>query len=623
MPLRLKLFLGIVLFFTIAFTFFGHTAFDAAVQSGSKRELVLLKDLSLSLSQDLSYDIGSSPDEKILEAWLGRFKNPDIALVVTQGEKSWANTTAKKFPEAVIQKISTSSDVGTTTFENVTYAWHTAKILTPPYSINIIHRSNAEEARNFFKSMVLTLVITGLIVIWAAVWCTMFVASLIDQLKHSALHDALTGLPNRTLMRDRLEMAMHIADRTKTEVSLIVLDLNKFKEINDTLGHHIGDRLLSEMSVRLADGVRNMDTVARLGGDEFAIILSQINAGDTVVIADKLSRLIQDPFDFDGKKLVVSGSIGIARYPTHTLDPAILMQCADVAMYVAKRSGVNHVTYDATMDASSHENLILISELRSAIEQDQLSLNYQPKILIENGTVSGVEALLRWKHPTRGFVPPDHFIPLAEQAGLIGQLTLFVLDTAFNDLHLLQEHGHDITMAINISALSLQDPELIPLLSNAVDRHHIKTSRVMLEITETAVMDKTVHASEALQSIHKLGFSISMDDFGTGHSSLVNLRHIPLQEIKIDRTFIMNMLETRDDAEIVRTIIDLGLSLSKIVVAEGVENEDILQELVKLGCHTAQGYHISRPMTFKALQAWLENYSASNTLPNTSNSASI
>jgi len=618
MPLRLKIFLGIFLFFAVAFFFFGHTAFNSAVQSGTKREQALLQDISSSLSQDLSTDISNKPKETSLDQWLDGFKNPDLAILISDSAKSWTNGAGKVLPESIRQEIMKLAASGSKDLEDLTYIWNTSQVKGTPYSLSIVHRTKAQEGQAFVKNVIVTLIVTGLIVIWAGVWSAFFVASLIERLRHSALHDALTGLPNRTLMQDRLEMAMNIAERANAEMSLLVMDLNKFKEINDTLGHHVGDKLLIEMSSRLMKGVRKSDTVARLGGDEFAIILNQISIEDTVAIAEKLGRLIQEPMKFGDRNLVVSGSFGIARYPTHSRDPVVLMQHADVAMYVSKRSGVNHVIYNPTMDVASQENMLLVNELRNAIELKQLSLNYQPKIRIESGEVIGAEALLRWKHPKLGFVPPDRFIPLAEQSGLIGSLTVFVLDTALSDLQMLQDLGHNLTMAINLSALSLQDPELMSLLHNAVDKYHIDPTRIMLEITETAVMDKTVHATEALDAINELGFNISMDDFGTGHSSLVNLRHIPLQEIKIDRTFIMNMLSTEDDAAIVRTIIELGRSLSKVVVAEGVESEDILAELAKLGCHIAQGYHISRPMPFKDFVDWLDQYIAKRTSSNPS-----
>jgi diguanylate cyclase (GGDEF)-like protein len=617
MHLRLKLFLGIVLFFTIALCFFGYIAYDSAVESSIKQENILLKDLSGGLTNDLASDIGTQPNEVAIKSWLTHFKSPQITtMVFSDDHQIFSDKEQKQVPQGVMQQIATSEPSGSISMQQVVYIWHSRPIPGTRYTLSLIHSQNQQDARTFLNALAMPLIFAALIIIWVAIWTTMFIAALLeklsaqkDKLQHQAMHDALTSLPNRTLMQDRLQVAMHTADRQRTELALLAIDLNRFKEINDTLGHHCGDLLLIEVAKRLELGLRKSDSVARLGGDEFAIILNHVEAEDVKAIVEKLTRLIEEVMEIEGNKLFISASIGSAIFPTHSREMDTLLQYADVAMYAAKKACVKYASYSADLEEGSREKLILSNDLRNAVQAGQLSVNYQPKINIRTGAVIGTEALIRWKHPTLGFVGPDRFIPIAEQTGLMRPLTEFVLDTALQDLRRLSDQGYTTSMAINLSAVSLQDPELESLLLNAAGKWGAQPSQVVLEITETAVMDKTVHAMEVLQSLDKLGFKISMDDFGTGYSSLVNLRRLPIQELKVDRTFVMNMLTNEEDATIVRTIIDLGHSLGKKVVAEGVESETVLQALAELGCDIAQGYHISRPVPFETLANWLKTNS--------------
>jgi diguanylate cyclase (GGDEF)-like protein len=613
MPLRIKLFLGIVLVFSVALSFFGYMAYDSAVKSGTAREMSLLKDLSAGLSRDLRNDIGATPNESAIKAWLHEFDSLHLAIMVAAGNRVWMSDEARNdLPPTLRQQIMRSAKSGSMSVGKLAFVWDTAPVSGTPYTLSVIHRTNSQDAHAFFKRLAVPLIIAALIVLWVAIWSTMYVAALLeklnaqkDRLQHQAMHDALTNLPNRSLMLERLQTTMQEVDQSGAELALLFIDLNRFKEINDTLGHHYGDLLLVEISKRLLSVLRKSDTVARMGGDEFAVILSHVTEDVARTIAEKLIQVIGQVIEVGGNKLFVSASIGIARYPTHATNANTLVQYADVAMYAAKRAGNGYVIYDAKLDAYSRDKLTLSNDLRDAIERGQMKLQYQAKIDIQTGAIIGAEALLRWQHETFGLVPPDRFIPLAEQTGVMRGLTEFVLETAMYDLQLLLANDYDITFAINLSAVSLHDPELPNMLTKAVAKRDISPDKVVLEITETAVMDQSIQTSEVLQKLDRLGFRVSMDDFGTGHSSLVNLRLLPLQEIKIDRSFVMNMLHNEDDATIVRTIIELGHSLGKNVVAEGVETLAIMQALAKLGCDIAQGYHISRPMPFDAFSYWL------------------
>lgn len=615
MSLRIKLFLFIALFFSIALSFFGYMAYDSAAQASTEREMALLQDLSAGLSRDLQSDIGTTPDEAAIKAWLGEFGSLHMAIMIAKGKQVWLSDTARDhLPQEVIGQITSSSKSGNLALANLIYVWNSAPIAGTPYSLSVIHRTNVHEARAFFKRLAVPLFIAALIILWAAIWSTQYIATLLEKLnaqknklQHQAMHDALTNLPNRSLMLDRLQVAMREVDQSGSEVALLFIDLNRFKEINDTLGHHYGDMLLVEISRRLTSVLRKSDMIARLGGDEFAVIISHVTEEVALSIADKLIAVIGNVIEIEGNKLFVSGSIGIAIYPTHTTDTNTLVQYADVAMYAAKRSGVGYVVYDAKLDAYSRDKLTLTNDLREAVARGQMSVHYQAKSDMRTGSIVGAEVLLRWRHDSFGYVPPERFIPLAEQTGSIRGLTEYVLETSMRDLQVLLSRGYDISFAINLSAVSMQDAELPDLLLNAVERSQVPPEKIVLEITETAVMDQTIRTTEVLNKLATLGFRISMDDFGTGHSSLVNLRLLPLQEIKIDRSFVVNMLHNEDDATIVRTIIELAHSLGKRVVAEGVETQAILKALAVLNCDIAQGYHISQPIPFELFAAWLND----------------
>lgn len=614
MSLRIKLFLAIVLFFSIALSFFGYTAYSSGITASSSREMMLLQDLVTGLSHDIYNDIGSKPDEASIKAWLREFNSLHLSIMVATADNAWLSNAAKnEIPTAVKERIMTTAKSGSMPVDEISYIWDTSKINDTPYTLSLIHRNDAHEASFFWKRFVVPLLIAALFVIWAAIWSAMYIASLMEKLhtqknklQHQATHDALTNLPNRTLMMERLNAEVHSLNADNTEFALLFIDLNRFKEINDTLGHHFGDMLLVEIARRLSAVLRKSDMVSRLGGDEFAVILGSVTEQIANTIAEKLIGVIGEVIEIGGNKLFVSASIGIARYPQHSKDTNMLVQCADIAMYAAKRSGAGYVIYDAKLDAHSRDKLKLTNALRDAIERGQMSVHYLAKADVQTGAVIGAEALLRWQHETLGMIPPDRFIPLAEQSGLMRSLTEYVLDKAMQDLQVLSSNGHDITMAINLSAVSLHDPELPNILTRVAESRNIAASKIVLEITETAVMDQAIYTSDVLRKLDQLGFRISMDDFGTGHSSLVNLRLLPLQEIKIDRSFVMNMLNNDDDATIVRTIIELAHSLGKKVVAEGVETGAIMHSLTMLGCDIAQGHFISRPVPMEVFMLWLD-----------------
>jgi diguanylate cyclase (GGDEF)-like protein len=456
----------------------------------------------------------------------------------------------------------------------------------------------------------------GLLVLWAGLFKTVATTSkrLRRQVQvnlHQARHDELTGLPNRTAFDAAVAEAVATARRSGDRCAVLVADLDQFKDVNDTLGHPTGDRLLVEVGARFAEALGPTGLVARLGGDEFAVLLPHVESeAAATATADRLLVALRAPVAVDGITLVGSASIGLAVFPDHADDPPGLLQRADIAMYVAKARRVGVVAYAPELDHHSPDRLALVADLRGAIERRQLVVHYQPKINVSSRRFVGVEALVRWAHPTRGLIPPDDFIPLAEQTGLMGELTDEVVDQALSAVALWRASGLALSVAVNLSVRSLYDPNLPTRLVSALERYRLPSSLLELEITESTVMDRPAKARETLGHITALGMSVAIDDYGTGHSSLAHLRQLPVRTLKIDKSFVLNVETNRGDAAIVDSTIKLAHSLGLSVVAEGVETEGALRVLEQLGCDLAQGYHIARPMPADRIAAWAAKHSA-------------
>ena len=426
-----------------------------------------------------------------------------------------------------------------------------------------------------------------------------------DQLQHQALFDDLSNLPNRVLFQDRLQQTILVSKRESQSFALLALDLNRFKEVNDTLGHQYGDLLLQQVSSRLRTVSRESDTIARMGGDEFSFLLPATGIAGSEVFAKKVMKALEASFDLNGKVIEIGASIGIAIFPEHGSDYEALVRHADSAMYVAKRARSGYELYDSKKSPEDELDLALRTELRQAIESDQLVLYYQPKISHQTSIVNGLEALVRWQHPTRGLIPPDRFIPLAEQSGLIRPLTAWVLERAVAQCAQLQHLGMPLTMAVNLSTINLKDPDLPSKIAAVLKKYELEAKWLELEITESAVMDDTMRTVQVLAELDVLGAKISIDDYGTGYSSLSYFKKLPLDDIKIDKSFVIGMGQNQGDATIVRSTIEMGHELGLRVVAEGVEDQATWQALSQLGCDAAQGYYMSRPLSAGDLLKWL------------------
>lgn len=427
------------------------------------------------------------------------------------------------------------------------------------------------------------------------------------QKEHQALHDALTGLPNRLHFTIVIEDALRRARDTEARVAVLLIDLDRFKEVNDTLGHQRGDALLQDLAMRLSEAVGD-DHVARLGGDEFGVVLREVRGvAEVSEWARRIGLIIQRPFTNEGLAIQVTGSIGIAMAPDHGTDGATLLRRADVAMYEAKAVRSTFEVYDPQRDRYSTRRLALAGELRDAIEAGVLAVHYQPKALFADGSVRGVEALARWLHPRHGFVPPDEFIGLAERTGLIRPLTEHVLRVSFRDRGRLRADGHQLGIAVNIAASSLNDPDFPDLVARLIGEYDVDPQAVTLEVTETTMMADSARARLVLGSLDEIGVTLSIDDFGTGYSSLAYLSSLPVDEVKIDRSFVMDMAVDERLAKIVTSTTGLVHSLGMRVVAEGIENRGTWDLLHAAGCDMAQGYYVARPMGFTDLSAWLSS----------------
>jgi diguanylate cyclase (GGDEF)-like protein/PAS domain S-box-containing protein len=426
-----------------------------------------------------------------------------------------------------------------------------------------------------------------------------------EELKHQALHDALTGLPNRALFHARGRHSIELARREGTQLAVAIIDLDRFKEINDTLGHQSGDRVLDEVGGRLQRCLRESDTVARLGGDEFGVLFPCASPSAAVAVVEKVQRGVAETFTVDGVPLEIEASAGVALFPEHGNDVDLLLQRADVAMYVAKESGAPFAIYDPAKDTYEPGRLALGAELRQALDRRELAVYYQPQVDLRNGHVSRAEALLRWAHPKRGLLPPTEFIPFAEHTGLMKPITLYVLDEALRQCRAWEREGTFLNLSVNVSMRNLIDNALSTAIEAMLRRWEIEAERLTLEITESAFAADRFRVGTTLKQLNSLGVRLSVDDFGTGYSSMDFLRRLHLREIKIDRSFVTAMPTDREDAIIVRSMIDLARNLGLHVVAEGVETEETYELLRKLKCDSAQGDYLSKPVPADELVTWL------------------
>lgn len=431
--------------------------------------------------------------------------------------------------------------------------------------------------------------------------------------RHHALHDALTNLPNRVLLNEAMSAAIATSKRNSTPLVIMLMDLNNFKEVNDTLGHYYGDRLLQSIVPVLKKSIREIDMIARLGGDEFAVILPSANLDDAKLIATRIINAMEQPFSVDQHLLHIGISIGISQHPEDGVDGDSLLQKADVAMYIAKRNSLGFSVYDLSRDKNSLTRLVVLGKLRNAVANNQLTPYYQPIINLKTGEIHALEVLTRWHDEELGHITPDEFIPIAEKSGLIKQLSAWVLDASISQFVQWQTLNMDFILSVNLSARDMQDETMINELGMFLSKHGMHPSQLNIEITESSMMLESNQPHHLISKLNQLGVSVSIDDFGTGFSSLAYLKKLSTQSIKIDKSFVIDMLDDQSDEVIVRSILDIAHNLGQVVVAEGIETKKCLDRLKDLNCSYGQGYFICKPLPAEQIFIWLQKNSKAET----------
>ncbi len=426
-----------------------------------------------------------------------------------------------------------------------------------------------------------------------------------SQISYQAKHDTLTGLPNRMQFEKWLEESITQTGEHQRRFVVVLVGIKRFTEINCTLGHDVGDRLIKEVGNLIGDTIKQSDTAARLNSDVFCLLLHDATEVASPAIAKRILQIFDQPINIDDATIDISASIGIACYPVHATDGPGLMQRADAAMYIARQSEYNYAIYDPDKDPYSADQLSLMGELRAGMQNNELELYYQPQIDVARGKMTHVEALIRWNHPKRGFMSPDLFLPLAEQTGDIRKLTSWVLDNAIRQCGEWRKTGLNINVAINLSAKDLLNKDLAIIIARLLQQHEVSSAWIVLEITESAIMHDAERALDMLLVLSGMGLGLSIDDFGTGYSSMEYLKKLPVTELKIDRSFVRELAENKEDQILVKSAIDLGHNLGMTIVAEGVEDESCLAVLKAQGCDLAQGYLFSPPLPVEKLGAWI------------------
>ena len=505
--------------------------------------------------------------------------------------------------EVLAQSKNNEIQQGSFTIGEQEYLWSADQVPDSQYIIANTYLRDSSDISAFFNYVGSPLSTTLLISIWVSVWAALLLARLFrqiseknTQLEYQASHDLLTKLPNRASIGRSVQQAMESARTNHEGLLFCLIDIDALKEINDSLGHTSGDILLNQVTQRLKRTLRGSGHIGRFGGNKFSIMIKHSKTDNAENIRHKLLENFEPIYEINGHSLYVHATLGIAIFPEHAGSAQELIQKTETALHTAKKLAVDSTIYDASQDNNSAERLRLTHDLRNAIHNEELQLHYQPQLDVHRDEIGSVEALARWIHPQQGFIPPDTFIEIAEQTGLIQSLTDWVLRTAIKQCAEWRDMGKYITVSVNLSARNLHDETLGSQISNLLHYWDIAPDKLCLEITETAMMTNPAHAKKLLKELDNLGVRLSIDDFGTGYSSLGYLKQLPVDELKIDKSFVLNMAKDENDASIVRATVSLAHDLGLEVVAEGVENQVSQDQLSRMGCEYIQGYHIARPM---------------------------
>ena len=623
MRLSTQLLIGIVGITVLSQIVLGLNAYWIVVDTDKHHVLEVMQQRANDVAENVAIPlVMGEPHDAALEQSRRHFApSTDLALIIDQkgvvaiaGPSRQTIDTAALFQTVTHLEQEAEEHRGEIHVAEENFVWLSAPIAGLPYRLILLekHEIRHGSMQTTLKNRFLT---SSIIIIWCAVWIALLLGSLMSRklqeksqaIRYQITHDAVTGLSNRALLYERLSETTGQSDEYAISVALLVFGINRFREINDTLGHNLGDQLLLETSALIQQTLPENGYIYRLRGDEFAILLNDATEKQATEYARHILESTQQPVTINQLELKIDLSIGIALFPQHTEDHESLIRYADIAMHKASEYGSPIAVYDGNQDEHSLDRLTLSAELHKAIADGQLVLHYQPKVSLTTGTVSGLEALVRWEHPTRGLVPPDEFITLAEQTGAIGPLTDWVIEEALFFLRRLHGKGIPIGIAVNISTRSLHDTLLSSRITDLLIRTGIASHFLTLEITESVMMHDINHAQVILESLHDNGIKISIDDFGTGFSSLAYLNRLPVDELKVDRGFVTRMSDKSNDRSIVQSIIELAHTLGCQVVAEGVEDGETQAILLNMGCDITQGYYISRPQSADAIEQWLDN----------------
>lgn len=613
--------LGITIFAQIIF---GFLAYRQIADSRGDQLTIFLKGLSQELANKLQTPDNILSTKAQLEELQIKFSTPMSLLIIQKNKKTLYKAGTFDLDTNLLdlqlyKLYSDSNQHGIVDINGSQFYWAISDLPNNNFQL-IMLESVINESHQISSTLRVRLFSSGLIIIWLAVWISLLLTSKItrvldikkNQLEYMALHDNLTGLPNRKLLADRMDKLLFQAAKQQDPFAFFLMDLDRFKEVNDTLGHHFGDELLKMVSLRLQGSIRDEDTIVRLGGDEFAVLLPKTDLAGAILCAERILEAMEAKFLINKVSTESKTSIGIALYPEHGDSEKELMQHADVAMYQAKKTQSGYAIYNPTQNTYTLRRLQIMSDLHQAIENHEIQADYQPIVLYDESKVIGVEALARWQHPELGQISPDEFIPMAEQMGLIRTLTLQIFSTAIKHCKKWHENGHEISISINLSVYCLQDLSLPDEISNIIQSNNFEAKYIELEITEGALMLDLYRAEKILKKLNKMEIRIAIDDFGTGFSSLSYLKNLPVNTIKIDKSFILEMCSNSTDRAVVKTIVELGHNLGCKVVAEGVENQRTLHELNVLNIDKMQGFYFSKALPDIKLLAWLKQYKQSN-----------
>jgi len=617
MTLNKQILLSILGVTILAQIVFGVLAYRQLLDSRNEQLTELLTRFSGNISQQITLADNQRDTQAYLDRLQEKFFGQDFILLIQKdGELLYRSGEAEFAYDVLLERLKEVSADHHSLIElsDKQYYWAVSPLPDVQYELVMLEPASTGDS-DIASTLKLRLLTSGFVILWVAVWIGLILSSKISreldkknlQLQHLAMHDTLTGLPNRTLLNDRIERILFDAKRHQQSFALFLIDLDRFKEINDTLGHQFGDKLLKVVSVRLKESVRINDSIARLGGDEFAVLLPHTDYKGAELCANRILYAMSKPFVIDNITTESKASIGISIFPEHAQEADELMKYADIAMYQAKQSQSGFALYDPEQNKHSVRRLRLMSDLRDTVKNQNIHLAYQPVVDTSSRDLAYVEALARWNHPELGGIPPDEFISMAEQMGLINVLTMQILDQSLKDLVRWNKQGYDFGVSVNLSVYSLQNLSLPDDIQALLQMHGVAAEKIQLEITETALMQDLARAGKILNALSELGVQLAIDDFGTGFSSLNYLKKLPVDALKIDRSFISDMCTDQTDRAVVKTVIELGHNLDCQVVAEGVEDQSTLDLLDQMSVDKLQGYFISKPIGKYDLEAWLQN----------------